>query len=149
MSKMHDTAKLDDLIVTTIDSVRGYEYSAEHAEAGRHATFFAEMAEERLAVVDRLQRASHALGGTPADYGSVAGTVHRRIEALRRVLGGDDAALLSEIERGEDYLKEEFERALDDAHVSDATRDIIRDCYASVRRGHDRARALREIERAA
>lgn len=144
MSDTTDIAKLDDLIVTTTDSVRGYEYSAEHAEARRYATFFAEMAEARLGVVARLQEASRALGGTPAEYGSFAGTVHRRIEAFRRVLGGGDEAVLSEIERGEDYLREEFERAIGDENISEPTRAVMRRCFDSVMRGHDRAKALRD-----
>ena len=40
MSEMHDTSKLDDLIVTLIDSVKGYEHSAEKAEAARYRDFF-------------------------------------------------------------------------------------------------------------
>ena len=36
MTTNHDVSKLDDLIVTTIDSIRGYEQAAEHADAGRY-----------------------------------------------------------------------------------------------------------------
>ena len=143
MSTNTDIAKLDDLIVTTVDSIRGYEYSSEHAEAGRYATFFAQMAQDRLEMLDQLRQASRALGGTPAEYGSLAGTVHRRIEAFRRVLGGGDEAMISEIERGEDYLKEEFERAMHDEHVSPETRALMERCYASVRAGHDRVSAIK------
>ena len=35
MSDNHDNSKLDDLIVTLIDSVKGYEHSASKAEAAR------------------------------------------------------------------------------------------------------------------
>jgi uncharacterized protein (TIGR02284 family) len=144
MSVNHDVSKLDDLIVTTIDSIRGYEQAAEHADAGRYATFFAEMASERLGVVEALSARSRALGGTPADYGSTAATLHRRWEDLRRVLGGGDKAILSEIERGEDYLKEEFDRVLDEERMSAEAMATVRECYASVQAGHDRARALRD-----
>src|SRR5436305_9676304 len=74
MSANHDIAKLDDLIVTTIDSVKGYEQSAESAPRGCYTSFFHEMARERREVVDALQMRSRVLGGTPADYGSAAGT---------------------------------------------------------------------------
>ncbi|MBB5708927.1 PA2169 family four-helix-bundle protein [Sphingomonas xinjiangensis] len=77
MSTDHDVSKLDDLIVTTIDSVRGYEHAAEHADAGRYAQFFTEMAAERREAVDALSARSRAQGGTPADYGSAAATIHR------------------------------------------------------------------------
>lgn len=144
MSNNTDIAKLDDLIVTTIDSIKGYEHSAEHSESDRYTEFFTSMASERRRVVDALSARSLELGGTPADYGSVAATVHRRIEDLRLALGGGDHAILSEIERGEDYLKEEFERAIADEHISPATNAVIRTCFDSVIRGHDRAKQLKD-----
>jgi uncharacterized protein (TIGR02284 family) len=144
MSDNTDIAKLDDLIVTTIDSIKGYEHSAEHAESGRYTEFFTSMAAERRQVVDALSARSRELGGTPADYGSTAAALHRRIEDLRLAFAGGDHAILSEIERGEDYLKEEFERAMADEHVSTGTRSVIRTCFDSVRRGHDSAKQLKE-----
>ena len=149
MSIQHDTAKLDDLIITTIDSIKGYEHSAEHADAQRYAGFFRAMAGERRGVVDMLQAQSRALGGSPADYGSTAATIHRRWEDLRHALGGGDAALVKEVERGEDYLKEEFDRALKDDNISGPTLAVIREAYDSVLRGHDRASKLKhELEAA-
>ena len=83
MSDNHDVSKLDDLIITLIDSIKGYDHSAEKAEAARYKGFFLEMAQDRRTAVSRLQDASRALGGTPADYGSASGTLHRRVEDLR------------------------------------------------------------------
>ena len=149
MADTHDTSKLDDLIITLTDSVKGFEHSAEKAEAGRYRAFFAEMARERREAVATLQAASRAEGGTPADYGSAAATLHRRVEDLRVALGGGDAAIVKEVERGEDYLKEEFDRVLDDDSMSPAAMAAVREAYASVRRGHDRASALKhDLERA-
>lgn len=145
MSRQHDTAKLDDLIVTTIDSARGYENAAEHANAARYSVFFREMAAERRDTVAELQAASKALGGAPAEYGSAAATIHRRWEDLRTALGGGDAAIVAEVERGEDYLKEEFERVLDDEHMSAEAREAVRHAFQSVRRGHDHASRLKHI----
>lgn len=149
MTTNTDISKLDDLIVTTIDSIRGYEHSAKHAESMTYTGFFTEMAAERRAVVDALSDRSRALGGTPADYGSAAATIHRRVEDLRLALGGGDQAILSEIERGEDYLKEEFNRAASDDNVSPETQALIRTCCTSVQRGHDRAKQLKEALAAA
>jgi uncharacterized protein (TIGR02284 family) len=143
MSTNTDTSKLDDLITTTIDSIRGFERSAEDAPDGRFSSFFREMAAERGEVVARLQAHSRSLGGSPTEQGSVAGTLHRRWEDLRAALGGGDKAVIQEVERGEDYLKEEYERAMNDTNVSPETRGIIEGCYASVRKGHDRARDLK------
>ncbi|HEX5183816.1 MAG TPA: PA2169 family four-helix-bundle protein [Allosphingosinicella sp.] len=149
MSEMHDTSKLDDLIVTLIDSVKGYEHSAEKAEAARYRDVFLAMAHERRAAVERLQAASRAEGGSPADYGSAAATLHRRVEDLRVAFGGGDEAVVKAVEHGENYLKEEFDRALDDKRLSPAALDAVREAYASVRRGHDRATALKHALEAA
>jgi uncharacterized protein (TIGR02284 family) len=147
MSDNHDVSKLDDLIVTLIDSVKGFEHSAEKAEAARYKDFFLEMAQERRTAVTVLQAASRAEGGTPADYGSMAATLHRRIEDLRVAFGGGDKAIVKEVERGEDYLKEEFDRVLTDERMSPAALVAVRQAHDSVRRGHDRASALKhELE---
>jgi uncharacterized protein (TIGR02284 family) len=149
MSDTHDTSKLDDLIVTLIDSVKGFEHSAEKAEAARYREFFTEMAGDRRAAVTTLQAASRAEGGNPADYGSASATLHRRVEDLRVALGGGDKAIVKEVERGEDYLKEEFERVLADDKMSPAAMIAVRGAYESVRRGHDKASALKhELEKA-
>ncbi|HYD12436.1 MAG TPA: PA2169 family four-helix-bundle protein [Allosphingosinicella sp.] len=143
MSDNHDVSKLDDLIITLIDSIKGYENSAEKAEAARYKGFFEEMAQDRRSALTLLQEASRAQGGTPADYGSAAGTLHRRVEDLRVALGGGDKAIIKEVERGEDYLKEEFERVLNDERMSPAVMSAVREAYESVRRGHDEASDLK------
>ena len=144
MSENHDVSKLDDLIVTLIDSVKGYEHSAEQDKAGCYRDFFREMARDRREAVAALQAASRAESGSPADYGSAAATIHRRIEDLRVAFGGGAAAIVKEVERGEDYLKEEFERVLADEQMSPAAMAAVREAYASVRRGHDAARAFKQ-----
>ena len=143
MSDMHTTSKLDDLIVTLIDSVKGFENSAEAVTAENYRGFFTEMASDRRRAVELLQAASRAEGGTPAESGSAAGTLHRRFEDLRSALGGGDEAIIKEVERGEDYLKEEFERALKDDKLSASAMAVVREAYASVRRGHDEASNLK------
>lgn len=149
MSANHDISKLDDLIITTIDSINGYTHAADHAKAEEYAEYFRHMATQRREVVSALSDESRRLGGTPADYGSVAAAVHRRIEDVRRVLGGGDHAILAEIEHGENYLDEEFGRVLTDSRMAADTLAIVRAAYESVRRGRDGARALRDEERAA
>ena len=143
MSTNTDTSKLDDLITTTLDSARGFENSAEDAPESRYAGFFRTMAQERRQVVEMLQAHSRSLGGSPTEQGSIAAALHRRWEDLRSALGGGDAAVIKEVERGEDYLKEEYERALNDTNVSEGTRAVIRTAYESVRKGHDEASRLK------
>lgn len=148
MATTTDVSKLDDLIVTTIDSSKGYEHSADKAGAERFASLFAALAAERREVAATLQAESRRLGGTPSDFGSAAATVHRRVEDLRVALGGGDKAILAEIERGETYLREEYERALEQ-ELSPEVHAAIERCYAEMRRGAERIEALRDGLRAA
>lgn len=149
MSRNHDTSKLDDLIVTTIDSVKGYEESAENAKSPRYEELFRQLAQERREIVSMLQAESRRIGGSPNDFGSAAATLHRRWQDLRAALGGGDEAVLKEIERGEDYLKEEFERALKDDGISPDTHGVIAECYGAVRRSHQRAGETKHMFEAA
>jgi uncharacterized protein (TIGR02284 family) len=137
MSSNHDIARLDDLIVTMIDNVAGYEFAATHAASSRFATLFADMADQRRKIVATLQARSRALDGTPNDFGSVGAALHRAFEGMRHALCAGDAAIVRQIERGEDYLREEYDRAVNDERVSLPTLGLVRDCYQSVLLGQD------------
>lgn len=142
MTTNHDTSKLDDLIETTIDSVNGFEHSADKAASPAHAALFRTLAGERRAIVARLQEASRSIGGAPNDFGTVAASVHRRVEDLRRALGGGEAALFAEIRRGEAYLREEYQRALRDERMAPEIRATVERCYAEIVRGEERVADL-------
>lgn len=149
MANEHDITVLNSLITTTIDSARGFEHSAEHAEAGRFRELFSEFATERRQVVASLQATVRALGGTPEDDGSLKADLHRRWIDLRDALGGSDKSVIEEVERGEDYLKGKYEAALADEELSVPAEVAIRDAFQSVRAGHDRASQLKHSMEAA
>lgn len=139
-----EVSTLNTLITTTIDSVNGFERSAENANGSRFQSFFREMAQDRRQVVSRLQDEVRRLGGTPEDDGSVKAALHRGWEDLTNALtGSDDKAVINEVERGEDYLKDKWETALRSDDLSAETRSLLTECFASVRRGHDRARDMK------
>jgi uncharacterized protein (TIGR02284 family) len=145
----HAVSKLDDLITTTIDSIRGYEQAAEHAEAARWADTLRTMVEDRRAVVAMLQAESRRLGGSPNEFGSIAGDFHRRWEDFRHAFGGGDAAIAKEVDRGEAYLQEEFDRVLKDEKMPADTLEIVQRAYASVLQGREQAQQMHEIAKAA
>ncbi|WP_129790923.1 PA2169 family four-helix-bundle protein [Sphingosinicella sp. CPCC 101087] len=140
----HDIQVLNSLITTTIDSANGFERSAEDADARQFVDMFREFAQERRQVVGRLQERVRTLGGTPNDDGSLKADLHRRWVDLRDAISrGGDKEVISEVERGEDYLKEKYDTALADSELSPETLAVIREAYQSVRAGHDRASALK------
>lgn len=141
----HDISVLNSLITTTIDSALGFERSAEDSDSGRFAAIFREFGAERRGIVAALQQAVRAMGGTPADDGSIKADLHRRWVDLRAAISGDggDKAIVEEVERGEDYLKGKYDAALADAELSSTALAAIRAAYPSVRAGHDTASALK------
>ena len=143
MDNDRDISVLNSLIKTTLDSVKGFEDAAEDGE-GRFSSVFTEFAQERRTVVSRLQQEVRRLGGNPEDDSSLAAAAHRTFMNLKDLLmGRDDKAVVQEVERGEDYLKEKYEIALRDTDMSTQTRSVIEQAFVSVREGHDRASALK------
>ena len=140
----NDIRTLNSLIATTIDSIDGYHESAQAAESSRFAEMFNSRAVERREVLTRLQAEVARLGGNPEDDGTAAAAAHRGFLDLKAaVTGRDDQAIINEVERGEDHIKAKFERALEDDDLSPETREVIRECYASVKQGHDQMSQLK------
>ena len=139
-----EISTLNTLIATTIDSVTGYENSAKDIENERFAQIFRERANERQQVVEELRSEVRRLGGNPEDDGSFLGKTHQRFEDLKAaVTGQDEKSIVNEVERGEDYLKEKFETALNSDTLSGESRSVVERCYQSVRSGHDQMSQLK------
>jgi len=62
---------------------------------------------------------------------------------LRAAFGGGVHAMLSEAERGEDYIKGKFEEAFADDELSPDARAAVIEAFRSVEAGHERASALK------
>ena len=139
-----EISTLNTLIATTIDSVTGYENSAKDIDNQRFAEIFRERANERQQVVEQLRAEVRRLGGNPEDDGSFMGKTHQRFEDMKAAITGqDEKAIINEVERGEDYLKEKFETALNCDTLSGESRSVVERCYQSVRSGHDQMSQLK------
>jgi uncharacterized protein (TIGR02284 family) len=135
---------LNTLTATLIDSINGYEDAAANAEGSRFQQLFRERAGERQRVVESLRSEVRRLGGEPEDGGSFLGKTHQRVLDLKAaVTGRDDKAIINEVERGEDYLKEKFEAAISSGHLSGESRAAVESAYHSVRTGHDQISQLK------
>jgi uncharacterized protein (TIGR02284 family) len=139
-----EISTLNTLIATLIDSITGYEDAAANSEAGRFQQLFRERAGERQRVVESLRAEVRRLGGEPEDDGSFMGKTHQRFLDLKAAITGrDDKAIINEVERGEDYLKEKFETAIQSGHLSGESRAAVERVYQSVRAGHDQVSQLK------
>ena len=139
-----EISTLNTLIATTIDSVTGYENSAKDIQSERFREIFRQRADDRQRVVQELRDEVRRLGGDPEDGGSFLGKAHQRFEDLKSAITGqDEQAIINEVERGEDYLKEKFEAALNGGTLSGEARSVVERCYQSVRSGHDQMSQLK------
>lgn len=144
MDHSHDVSVLNSLIATTVDSVDGYRTAAADSNSEQFRSIFIDRADEREDLILDMQTRVRELGGEPEDEGTALAGAHRVFLNLRNaVTGSDDAAVVAEVERGEDHIKSKFETALADDRLTGETRDLVRECFASVRQGHDQMSSLK------
>ena len=139
-----DTTTLNTLIATLLDSVDGYTKSAHDVKDRDLADRFNARARERQSAVAGLQAAVARLGGNPEDDGTLLAGAHRVFMNLKEVVTGtDDQAIINEVERGEDYLKDKFETALKTIDLAPEARAAIDQAWTSVKSGHDEMSGLK------
>lgn len=135
-------AKLNDLIETCRDGERGFREAAEHVRDGQVKRLFDGYSQQRRTFAGELEEEVRRLGGEPEKGGSVAGAMHRGwMETKGALTGDDDAALVSEAERGEDTALRRYQEALD-TELPQEIRARVQRQYTEVRQAHDRVRAL-------
>lgn len=135
---------LNTLTATLIDSVNGYRDAAEDSESGRFQQMFRERADERNQLAEELRGEVRKLGGNPEDDGSFMGKTHQRFMDLKSaIMGRDEKAVINEVERGEDYLKEKFETAIESGDLAGESRQCVERAYQSIRAGHDQISQLK------
>jgi uncharacterized protein (TIGR02284 family) len=135
---------LNSLIETTLDSAHGYEEAAEHARDGQLKTMFSERSRRRQDLARQLQQEVRTFGGDPKDSQSVLGKAHNKFVDLKSALtGGNEKAVVDEVERGEDVIKAKFEKALKDDDLPPNARQVVSHAYESIRADHDEISRLK------
>ena len=145
MAEHSDTiSTLNKLIATTIDSINGYEDAASNIENQRFAQIFRERASERQQIVEELRAEVRRLGGNPEDDGSFLGKTHQRFLDLKAAITGrDEKSIINEVERGEDYLKEKWQAALQSGDLDGETHTLVERLYQQIKAGHDQMSQLK------
>lgn len=134
---------LNNLIATAKDGEQGFRTAAEGVKDPHLKSLFAQFSRERAEIVCELQDAVVRLGGKPDQTGSVSGSLHRGWMNIRAVVSAnDEAAIVTEAERGEDVAKQVFEEALRE-DLPPEVKTVVERAYAKVKAAHDR---VREIE---
>ena len=104
---------LNDLIETCKDGANGFRAAAEAVTNADAKSLFT----SRVPIIERaateLQAEVARLGGEPETTGSVAATIHRGFIGLKAAITGkDEAAIITECERGEELAVKNYEDAL-------------------------------------
>jgi len=135
---------LNDLVETSKDGERGFTKAGTDTSNPELKGIFTEGSRRCREAIQELQALIRAQGGDPDDTGSMAGALHRGWVSVREaVTSRDDEAILEECERGEDYAKNQYRKALEN-ELPASIREVIDRQYRGVIQNHDRVKALRD-----
>ena len=139
---------LNELIETSKDGEKGFRKAAEDTKQSDLRSMFSKGAQRCAEGARELQELVRQLGGDPDTSGSVAGALHRGWVSVKEAVSTrDDKAIVEEVERGEDYAKAAYKKALD-ADLPANVRSVVERQYQGVLSNHDAVKALREKYRA-
>ena len=135
---------LNELIKTSNDGQKGFQKAAEDVSAADLRAMFTRGAQRCAEGARELQALVRELGGDAETSGSMTGALHRGwISVKEAVSTRDDQAILDEVERGEDYAKAAYRKALD-ADLTANVRAVVQRQYEGVLANHDAVKAARE-----
>ncbi len=139
---------LNSLIETLKDGEEGFKQAADGVVDLQLKSLFNEYSRQRGRFANALQTQAQSLGESkPERSSSAEGALHRAwINLKSAVTRGNDHAILSECERGEDSAVKEYEKALND-DLSPSLREIVSSQYSEVKNAHDRIRNLRDTRK--
>jgi len=141
-------SQLNELIETSKDGEKGFLKAAQDSKSPELKTMFTEGARRCAEGARELQALVRKLGGDPDQSGSVAGALHRGWVSVKdTVASREDKAILEEVERGEDYAKAQYRKAIEQALPADV-KAVVERQYQGVIANHDKVRALRDRYRA-
>jgi len=140
---------LNDLIQTCHDGEEGFRQCAEKITSPELKALFTSRSEGCTKAAAELGTLVGSLGGVAVARGSVSGSMHRNwVDLKAAITGQDDAAILSETERGEDMAVASYRYALE-RDLPPNIRDVVEKQYQLVIRNHDEVKQLRDRARAA
>jgi uncharacterized protein (TIGR02284 family) len=140
---------LNDLIRINNDRIEGYEKAADKTEPKDVdlQVIFRQMSAESRSYVNDLRR---YVTGTGKEVGTddttLKGKIYRAwMDVKATFTGKDRKALLASCEFGEDAAQKAYDSALSsDAQLSADVRQLIMDQKSSLKKSHDRIKALRD-----
>ena len=134
---------LNNLIETCKDGQNGFQTAADGVKNNDLKTLFHTYSQQRAAFAGELQNEVRRLGGDPEKTGSLAASLHRGwMDIKAAVTGEDEAAVISECERGEDSAVRNYKDALAEQNLPADIRSILERQFTQIKEAHDRIRSL-------
>ncbi len=136
--------QLQDLIRINIDSSEGFKAAQEAVEDSKLTSLFGDYAQQRARFALELQKQVRFNYEDPAESETWKGKIHRWWLDLRaKISGGDEYAVLAEVERGEDKIKALYEQAMKETSGSPINA-LLAGQLRDVKLSHDYVRDLRD-----
>ena len=130
---------LETITRTVADSVNGFRGAADHIQSQQFRALVEQLAGDRERIRDELQGELNRRGGPSEPGQSTLGQLHQAwLDLKARLVGPDDRAVHAEVERGEDYLKEQFETVMSREAMDEDIRAILERAYHRICDGRDR-----------
>jgi uncharacterized protein (TIGR02284 family) len=141
---------LEELIEVARDGQNGYRDGAEHAKDPQLHRFLDAVSLARAKFAGDLESYAVRLGKADVDRsGSMKGAIHRGWTDLKTNLGGGDDSILSSMETGDSYVKEHYEKYINDNKLPDDILETIRNQAQTIVGTLDRVRAMRRERKVA
>jgi uncharacterized protein (TIGR02284 family) len=136
---------INGLIETLKDGQKGFQEASEGVKDPNLKSLFSGYSQQRARFATELQSQARNLGESePEKTSSAAGAMHRAwINIKSAITSGDDTAILSECERGEDSAVNEYKKAMED-NLTSPLRELVSRQYSEVKSAHDRIKTLRD-----
>jgi uncharacterized protein (TIGR02284 family) len=128
---------LNDLIEIARDGSEFYTEAAGKVDNPELAALFQKMGGHKREIVTGLTADVAAVGGDPADHGTMVGSMRQVYAKARAAMGNTDYAYVAELEELEDRLLDAFKDTVDDADTPPAARAAAQKYLPRVIECHD------------
>ena len=127
---------LNDLIQIARDGKDFYTEAAGKVKDAELSALFTRIAGVKEQIVRSLSTSVLAAGGTPAEHGTVVGSMQQFYGKVRATLGDTQYGYVAELEESEDRLLKAFKDTLTDADTSPAARTEVQRLLPQVQECH-------------
>lgn len=136
--------QLNRLLTRNYDAEEGYKTVAEKMEHPEMRDFMTTNSKERNNFGHEIKEIMIQMNLKPEKGTSIIGDAHRAWINVRDLISGDnDAAILDEAERGEEYAIEDYEAAIEHAALSPENKRKLSDHLNSIKKSKEQLSKLK------